>query len=319
MNLFKRFKRNSPGYLRLEKEFRNKQSWLFKKPPKVIIKKNIPPILIYQMGKVGSTSIKFTFQKNKLPNPVYHVHQLTDEGIEWNLRKNRLHWLENRENDRLDDHTRMYTELYLEYVIRDYENYKLLRKKIDRNLHRIPWKIITLVRDPIMREFSNFFFSFHERPGLIDKNGELLKDESLQALKDQVTHAFQGSKSWVLTWFDEELKKVFGVDVYDYPFDHEKGYIIIHHDNIEILILKLEELSRSFTPAIFEFIGRKIENLINVNTAGQKQYYQIYRYALENISFDYDFCRKIYDSKFSRHFYTESEREEFISKWTKKP
>jgi hypothetical protein len=122
----------------------------------------------------------------------------------------------------------------------------------------------------------------------------------------------------VLTWFDEELKKVFGIDVYLYPFDHDNGYILIHHKNIHILIIKLEALDRCFERAISGLIGKKIEKLTNTNIAKEKFYYQIYRYALDNLSFDYDFCTKIYESKYATHFYSTEERKKFIQKWSKK-
>ena len=41
------------------------------------------PIVIYQMGKVGSSSVYSSLKALKLDNPVYHVHFLTPQGINW--------------------------------------------------------------------------------------------------------------------------------------------------------------------------------------------------------------------------------------------
>lgn len=299
------------------KEIREKRPWFFSEPPKIIINKNNPPILVYQMGKVGSSSIVYTLRQNKLSNPIYHVHQLRYDGIDKNIKNNNERLNKNKENKNISDYTRVYTDIYLKYIIRNVKSHRLLRKKIDENMNDVTWKIITLVRDPIMREISDFFFSFHKHPELMGKEGQLLKEETIRILKKELIEKFRYPHNWVLTWFDKELKEVFGVDVYQFPFNHDKGYIIIQSKNINVLIIKLEELDRCFSDAIFEFLNKKDLKLLKRNVAEQKFYYNTYKYILDNIIFNYNFCGKIYASKYSKHFYSIDERENFIMNWTK--
>ena len=40
-----------------------------------------PPIIVYQMGKVGSSTVYRSLVNSYLKNPVYQVHFLSDEGI----------------------------------------------------------------------------------------------------------------------------------------------------------------------------------------------------------------------------------------------
>ena len=40
------------------------------------------PILIYQMGKVGSSTIQKSLMLSKIESPVFHVHALSTKGIE---------------------------------------------------------------------------------------------------------------------------------------------------------------------------------------------------------------------------------------------
>ena len=40
-----------------------------------------PPILIYQMGKVGSATVHETLLHANLPHPIYHIHFLSYDGI----------------------------------------------------------------------------------------------------------------------------------------------------------------------------------------------------------------------------------------------
>jgi len=40
-------------------------------------------IVIYQMGKVGSSTVKYSLSELALPMNIYHVHALTHERIKW--------------------------------------------------------------------------------------------------------------------------------------------------------------------------------------------------------------------------------------------
>lgn len=300
-------------------EFREKAPWLFDDPPPLIIEKTHPPILIYQMGKVGSTSIDFTLRRCDLPNPIYHIHQLTANGIDWNIRHYRDLLIKNSPDIIRDDHTRVYNHLYFKYVLRQYRSSHALRQKIEENRDDIPWKIITLVRDPIMREISDFFFSFHRHPGLVGKKGQGLNAHALRILPGELADRLDNPHSWVLTWFDEEFQKVFGIDVYAFPFDHESGYTIIESGNISLLIIQLESLSRCFTPAMSRFLDLPGLELINQNTARQKSYYDTYQYILQHLTLDPQLCRYVYQSKLAAHFYTPGQIRDFTQKWTRPP
>jgi hypothetical protein len=304
---------------KLKKDFKQEAPWLFDGPPTIIINRDNPPILVYQMGKVGSTSVSFTLKQLGLPNPIYHVHQLTYEGINRTIEKTKQRLKKNRKSPHLDDRNKMYTDLYLKYIIRHLKNNRNLRKRIEKNLEKIPWKILTLVRDPVMREVSNFFSGFHRHPELMDNKGQLLKEKSLRFLEESFAGKFNNPKNWVLTWFDEEFKKVFGLDVYQFPFSPKKGYSIINSENMRILIIKLERLNQCFGPAIFEFLGKKEVKLIDRNVAKKRFYYSTYKYVLDHISLDHDLCQKIYSSKYARHFYTPEEIGGFVARWSDNP
>ncbi|MCK4761718.1 MAG: hypothetical protein KAW12_05915 [Candidatus Aminicenantes bacterium] len=306
----------SKNYKPLEKEHREKTPWLFNSPPEIVIEKDRPPILIYQMGKVGSTSINASLKNSGIPNPVYHIHQLRYDGIEMKIKENKKLMLINSTNNNLTDRQKVYNHLYIKFIIRQLENYKLLREKVDKNFNKIPWKIITLVRDPVMRQISDFFFSFHKHPELMNKEGDILREKTLEVLKNEITELLTPPKDYVLKWFDKEFKAVLGIDVYDFPFDREEGYTIINYNNISILIIKLEKLNQCFNSAISKFIEKDNLKLLDRNQAKQKFYYDTYKYVMNNITFDYDFCKAIYSSKFMKHFYSPREIESFLTKWT---
>lgn len=40
-----------------------------------------PPVLIYQMGKVGSTSIYKTLKRARIRYPIFHIHWFSKKGL----------------------------------------------------------------------------------------------------------------------------------------------------------------------------------------------------------------------------------------------
>lgn len=122
---------------------------------------------------------------------------------------------------------------------------RLLRRKID-NCKNVKWKIITLVREPIAKEISTLFqVGAKVNRNLIDETGEFDVSLVLKYFNDRFDK-FDESIDNANLWFDKEIRRVFNVDVYEYPFDQEKGYTMIHEKNIDLLILRLENLDNIF-------------------------------------------------------------------------
>lgn len=72
-------------------------------------------------------------------------------------------------------------------------------------------------------------------------------------------------------WFDLEIKENFGIDVYGYDFDKERGFQIIRQDNVELLLMKLEKLD-DCQEIIGEFVGAEDFKLIKSNMGNNKLY-----------------------------------------------
>jgi glycosyltransferase involved in cell wall biosynthesis len=306
----------SPEDRQTGEKLKKTHAWLFSHPAPIRLEQKCFPILIYQMGKVGSTSVDYTLKQKKLPNPVYHVHQLTPEGIAWTMRQTQESLERNDANRSLDSLTRVETRLYLSMVLREYRQNMLLQEEIRRVLKDIPWHIITMVRDPVSREISDFFFSLHLHPRLLALRGAPLQRECLQLLDAELQRKFNGDASYALSWFDNELGKVFPVDVYQFPFHAQRGYSILETGNIRILVFKMEMLTSCFSEAMERFLGIPGLKLINQNTAGQKNYHDLYRYAKERVSLAPQLCQRIYQSRYCQHFYSQAERAEWIRRWT---
>jgi len=257
-----------------------------------------PPVLIYQMGKVGSMAIYASLLKARLPTLTYHVHVLSSGGIQ--------------------EIESCYSYLNDDSVSEMLQWGRMLHGKV-LNHRQDQWKIITLTREPIGFMISQLFQGIRlHHPDLIDANGLAAADRIIDYLLG-VFDNFNEETDYASTWFDNELKQVFNVDVYTYPFNHNEGFTIIKEDNISMLVIRFEDLNRCFSQVVPSFLGlnRSID-LLNLNCGNSKWYASAYEYILNNIQIPKPVSERIYSTKYARHFYTENMISGFITKWSGK-
>jgi hypothetical protein len=173
------------------------------------------------------------------------------------------------------------------------------------------------VRERISWELSGFFENVESFwPNLMDEEGRVKTDQTIDFIRKQLMD-FDESTDYASAWFDRELKNMFNIDIYAYPFNHDDGFIIIRENNVEVLVIRLEDLDRSFETAVTEFL--ELDHPVKMeksNVGIAKKYSKEYGYVMRNITFPKSVCTRIYSSKYSKHFYTESMRNGFIQKWS---
>jgi hypothetical protein len=268
------------------------------------------------MSKVGSKTVYYSLKDYPIPNQLFHVHQLRYESIQnWQKTVNeRIHRIGSQ---KVDEGTKITRIVYHKNLRGKLDDEIKLREKFDQYKTAFDWKIITLVREPIARMLSDFYFGIHTRhPEATDHQGNIILKKSMDIFNNSLKE-FDETKELTCKWFDREFKEVTGIDVYRCPFDHEKGYTIIKTANLDVLIIKLEKLDQCFNHAMLDFLGVRDVGMIRKNTGSEKSYSQIYKKALKSIRIDQAICREIYSSKFVRHFYSPGEIENFIKKWSR--
>ena len=171
-------------------------------------------------------------------------------------------------------------------------------------------KIITVARDQIAWALSLFMEQFIDEivtTSIIDYDLEAEAPRWMtELLKDNEES----------TWFDKEIKKATGVDIYQYPFDKERGYVWIKEGNIEILLLKLEMLSKN-TAIIGEFVGKPGIELVTSHVGAEKNSKYIYAELKKQIRIPAELLDSQYkNNKYMDHFYTEEEKAQFRKKWS---
>lgn len=253
------------------------------------------PIIVYQMGKVGSSTVMASLLAMGLPNPVFHAHFLSRQGL---------------------------AEAEAYYARRPHaaeplhlHHSRYLAEQIEKTRGRLRWKIVSLVRDPVARTISDAFQNLtYEIPEAATLSEEARRLRIEAHLRDCFA-GFSETTDYVCTWFDREIQTVFGVDVFAHPFDPDRGHALYRAADADLLVIRLENLSNCAEEAFAEFLGRDGFRLIKDNAADQKPYRDLYQRVTSRFSIPEPVRSRIYGSRFATHFYSPRERDAFSKRW----
>lgn len=248
------------------------------------------PIVIYQMGKVGSQTIWKSLEKMNLPHPIYHIHVLNPDNIKKSIN------VLNSKGAPLSVQLKQAQNLiaYLEQS------------------QSPQMKVITIVREPIIQLISSLFqrMKVHS-PQLINPDGTWKVNE----IKDHVYHLVSKKKISAFRWFEQEFRQGLGINIYDHPFDQFQGYGTLIKDHLEILTLRLEN-SEKWEQKITEFLNLSTPfQLSSKNQAEGKHYKEAYHQVKSTLKFPDSILTEIYTSKYCQHFYTENMNHLFFNQW----
>lgn len=254
---------------------------------------NLQKILIYQMGKVGSSTIYETIRNINVSYSLSHVHFLSEVGI--------------------DKAEQIFRETSLHVIPMHLRKSKILRKCI--NIESDKLKIITLTREPIGRMVSSVFHN------LSIFNPECVGDKGLNVngainLINQQLRLFDPASDFATNWFDYEFSTALNLNIYDYPFNQDKGYSVIKAKNFEILVMQVESLNFTLEIALKEFLG--YENnipIITANVGENKQYSDHLKFVKKSILLNSDIIDFIYNTKYMKHFYSREAIKSFKNNW----
>lgn len=256
------------------------------------------PVYILQMGRVGSvsvfTAVRTAYQQIALDIPVYHKHYISSFDI------------------------------VVERILADLED-PAFALQFDRQLRNTflsdvqsgqSVKIISLVRDPVARNVSTFFFDF---PQFVPDWQERETKNLLSA--STLNMIFESKRQFIQTafnWFDEQIKDTIGLDVYAVPFDTAQGWQIYQQGQVKLLLLRMEDLYRTGEDALRKFLHLPNLKMVKVNTGEEREAYQLYRRFLTH-PISQEYLEMTYSTKLARHFYTEAEIKQFIQRWRSSP
>jgi len=235
-------------------------------------------VILYQMGKVGSTTLEHSLDN------AFHVHSFY--------------------NNPPCKHLKRDLDLSL-FISNKILTYKIKRKEVT--------KIISLVRDPYLRNISMFFQDLHhwlahyQRETFFDT-----REEGMEFLFSAFENGYD--HFYFDRWFDMEIKRFTGIDIFCHPFNTEKGYQIIREGSFEILLLQSEKINK-LKAVISDFTNQKF-TIKHKNIGEKKWYAPIYKVFQSNYKVSEDYLDSLYQTRTATHFYSLQHSSEFKKKHT---
>lgn len=200
-------------------------------------------------------------------------------------------------------------------------------------------KIITAVRDPIAQNLSALYHGigaedwiYGELENIVglekEKKKRYLEDifvdnaGDMQKLFEAFIRRFVYTENNVkknarharsiqhfLPEFNENI-----LNIYEYPFDKNKGFGIMRDGNIEVFVYQLEKLN-DIIPELSEWIGKSFECLEKGNIGVEKWSGEAYKQAQNKIKISQEYFEKCYQETYVKKFYTEEDIKKFKEKW----
>lgn len=239
--------------------------------------RRLQPCIVFQMGKVGSTSI---------------VKALNATG---KVRAFSAHRLNPRRTKEIQARFRA-GETYYRDMIFERGLYRWLATRKRRV------KVITGVREPFSHSYSSFFQNIpRSTRGAVDP-----ATATVETLKEHFL-AWE-ELGLAVDWLDLELKNVLGLDPYAGAFDHAKGCQILKNKDFEVLVLKAESSDRQKEMAIKAFLGVGNIRLGRDNSGRSKCYGDLYKRFRSEVKIPKKMADVWLNSRYMKKFYSNEER-----------
>ena len=260
------------------------------------LQSDVPLLLVHQMGRAGSMTTVNSIRAGGVPLPVYHTHWLNPESV-----RTRIGWTRQPNESRRPLNVRVST---------------LISEELARATPtQRQWTVVTVFREPVARNVSVFFLAievfvknFFERHARGEIDNAYLKDVFLKEFPHDEP----------ITWFDREMRDVFGIDVYANEFPQAQGYQILRAPQVDLLAIKLEQLNDCYRQAFSEFIGLELPGLENTHITDKDPAFSMYADFVRNTALPDRYLDDMYSSRFARHFYSDEELRGFRRKWSEK-
>lgn len=174
-----------------------------------------------------------------------------------------------------------------------------------------PARFIALTRDPIARNLSAFFQTY------IVQTMHLEPTPPLSEICARFLESFDHDRP--ITFFDIEYKGMLGVDVFQEPFDPERGYVELSNGPTRALVMRLESGRSVIEEATARFLDLPGLSLPNKNVSREKPLGDLYKRFISEIKLPAEYIDRLIESRYTRHFYSEAERIRMAEHWTRHP
>ena len=237
-----------------------------------------PIALLFQMGKVGSTALWRALETRPDVAP-FRAHILSPTGrAEWRV------W----GNDTLMTPNRRYrgANTLFEHLIEP----------------RIPLKVITMVRDPIERDISDFF-----------ENVVGNETKPVDGLLERFVSTFDPDRARL--WYREEFEAVLGVDLLGHPFDPELGWQVIPQSPFEVLVLRTTLPDDEKARQVADFLALDGLDVSRANRTNDKPINALYEEFKGTLRLSAEVLDALTANAFTQHFFSSGEIDAMRARW----
>lgn len=241
-------------------------------------------VVVYQMGKVGSSSVERFLLKKEIHT--LHTHKISNTDI---------FFIHPAAISRSKYFRVKFLYIFVEWIVR--------RKKC---------KIITIIRDPMDQALSQMFhhlaFLIYTRTNKDSRKEKVANDLFKDILIQDVNYKFADE------WMKLEFNNTMGVDYLDYRFNRDLGYGFINTDMKQALVLRFENLS-DLTDVIAKFVGLDHFQLDAVNRGSHKWYGDLYDNFKATLTINKNMFSDMYETDYFKHFYQQNALKEKAEEW----
>ena len=195
-------------------------------------------------------------------------------------------------------------------------NGQVMRARLVLDPHSSPWQVVTLVRDPVARAVSHYFY-FAEpsrQPFLFGDPDKV----DLGALTARAVPELMALVS--RDWFVNEFQPVTGIDVYANPFATDEGGNRYRNGRFDVLLLRCEDLATTAARELARFLSTRNPPPFGRERAGARgQVSSIYQRFRAEAQLPEALLDHAYSQRYAQHFYKTPEIAEFRHRWSAKP
>jgi hypothetical protein len=252
------------------------------------------------MPKTGSETVEATLRKNGWEGELCRLHFVSPDWVAWAQRRSR------EPGPKTFLHSDWARCAELAQIVQQATRVRVRQQRRDPDIKRL--HVISAVREPIGLALSAVFQNHeHHFPNL-----ESVTAPRCAELVQKHPHLerFQN-------WFDNELKPLTDIDVFQRPFPRERGFDIYENEVARVLVYRFESLAR-IKEILETFLEREFREVVNANLSERKPYSGVYAAVKAQIRFPPALVQAHCDSKMMRHFYSLAERQSFQTRWSQR-
>jgi hypothetical protein len=275
------------------------------------------PILVYQMGRVGSSSIRNSLFRCR--DPRTRLVLMSHEFFPIRNRDPELPAVDPGDREAVRREMAHDRQVFQQFPLRRKISWLWRKRFYRQRIHDAyvrrgdDLRVITLVRDPAAHNVSLFFQVFDQYAGTTIERSGYGVDDMIRLFLERCVHTRP------LTWLDAELKATLGVDVYRQPFPVDRGHAVVSEGRVRVLVLRTELDDGAKAQAIARFLDLDRFELVRSNVTADKPHAELYAEFLRRVRLPDSLLDTLYDSKYARHFYSAEERERFRARWSGRP